>query len=378
MIPYGKQSIDESDIDAVVDVLRSNYLTQGPKVKEFEDALANYCGAKYSVVVSNGTAALHTAFVAAGLKPGDEFITSAMTFVATVNAGIWLGAKPVFVDIDSTTGNIDATKIVARITEKTKAIVPIDYTGRPAEMKKIYEIAKKNNLIVIEDAAQSLGGSLKGKKVGTLADLTTLSFHAVKNITTGEGGAILTDKKEYYDIMTRFRTHGVRNSNFVYEKPGDWYFEMSELGLNYRLTDIQAAFGVSQIKRLNSFLEQRREIALRYDQAFKDVSNVVTPTKDTDEVKSAWHLYVLRLEGDLVVKKREIFEKLREKGIWVQVHHIPVHLHPYYRSHFGEISLPETERWYESVISLPIYPDLTEDDQNYVIDTIKKLVLSDQ
>lgn len=377
MIPYGKQSISDDDIAAVASALRSPYLTQGPRVKEFEEALAAYCGARYAVVVNSGTSALHAAYAAAGLGSGDEFITTAMTFVATANAGLWQGARPVFVDIDPRTGNIDAQKIEEKITAKTKAIVPVDYTGRPADLESISALARDHNLIVIEDAAQSLGGSLSGKRAGSLADLTTLSFHPVKLITTGEGGAVLTDNETYYKTLKRFITHGVRYDDFIGTKPGDWYFEMTNLGLNYRLTDVQCALGVSQLKKLDGFLAKRRALAAHYDAAFVEVKEIITPSRDDARTQSAWHLYAIRLRADLAPRKRQIFSALREKGVGVQVHHVPVHMHPYYRTHgYANISLPETERWYDAVMSLPLYPDLTADDQQYVIEAVKKLVIS--
>lgn len=375
MIPYGRQSIADDDIAAVVGALRSPYLTQGPRVQEFEAALAAYCGARYAVVVNSGTSALHAAYAAAGFGPGDEFITTAMTFVATANAGLWQGARPVFVDIDPRTGNIDPQKIEEKITVKTKAIAPVDYTGRPADLDAINAIAKKHNLIVIEDGAQSLGGALNGRRVGSLADLTTLSFHPVKLITTGEGGAILTNNEAYYKNLKRFITHGVRYQDFIMTKPGDWYFEMTDLGLNYRLTDFQCALGLSQLKKLDKFLARRRALAASYKAAFAGLPDIITPPPDDANVQSAWHLYAIRLGARLVSKKAEIFSRLRAQGIGAQVHHVPVHMHPYYRTHgYANISLPETEKWYDAVMSLPLYPDLSEPDQQYVIEAVKSAV----
>lgn len=375
MIPYGRHSINEDDIAEVDKVLRSDWLTQGEKVGQFEKELADYCGAKYAVAVANGTAAIHTAFFAAGLARGAEFITSPMTFVATSNVGLWQGAKPVFVDIDESTGNIDVDKIEEKITKNTKAIVPIDYTGRPVELAKIKAIARKHNLIVIEDACQALGAQYADKKIGSVSDLTVFSFHPVKSITTGEGGAILTDNEDYYKKMKIFITHGIVKNNFVNEPPGSWYFEMQELGQNYRLTDIQCALGISQIKRLDQFIEKRRMIAARYDIAFKDWPKIQIPANDDETHKSSWHLYVIRLKNELAKKRNEIFNKMREAGVGVQVHHIPVYLHPYYQKlGYKKGICPKTEIWYESALSLPIYPDLKEAEQDYVISKLKLIV----
>lgn len=374
MIPYGHQSIDEEDIQAVVDVLRSDFLTQGPKVEEFEKKLADYCGAQYAVVVSNGTTALHAAYVAIGLKPGDEVITSPITFPATTNAALWQGAKPVFVDIEEGTGNINADLIEAKITAKTRAIAPINYTGRPVNLEKISALAKKYDLVVVEDACQALGASYHGKKIGSLSDLTVFSFHPVKTIATGEGGAILTNNKDYYDIMKKFVTHGITKHNFVNSSPGDWYFEMQMLGMNYRLTDIQAALGISQLKKITSFLEKRKALVARYTKELSSIPGLILPPDDSKAEQSAWHLYVIRLRDSS--KRSEIFAKLRAAGVGVNVHHIPVHLHPYYRElGFGPGLCPLAESWYESIISLPLFPDLSFTDQDYVIKQLRELVV---
>ncbi len=374
MIPYGRQHIDEDDIQAVIDVLRSDRLTQGPAVIAFEQALADYCGAKYAVVMSNGTAALHAAYIAAGISKGDEFITSPLTFVATVTAGVFEGAVPVFVDIDEETGNIDAQEIEKKITKKTKAIVPIHYTGRPANLDAIISIAKKYNIPVVADACQALGASYNGKKIGNISDLATFSFHPVKSITTGEGGAVLTNNKKYYDTMKRFITHGVEKENFEYQKPGDWYFEMQTKGYNYRLTDIQAALGNSQLKKLDIFIEKRRKLAIRYHEVLKDIKHIILPPQDTKEIQSAWHLYVVRLSPNLVQHKPEIFAELIKRGIGVQVHHVPVHMHPFYhkRGHKNG-DFPKVEKWYNAAISLPLFPDLTESEQDKVVENLKNI-----
>lgn len=368
MIPYGHQFIDNDDIQAVVDVLRSDCLTQGPKIDEFEKKLATYCGAKYAVVVNNGTAALHTAYAAAGLKPGDEFITSPLTFPATSNAGLWQGAKPVFVDIEAETGNINVDLIEEKINSKSKVIVPIDFSGRPVNLNKVREIAKKYKLIIIEDACQALGATYKNKKIGSISDLTVFSFHPVKTITTGEGGAVLTNNEEYYKIMKKFITHGITKINFVNDSPGDWYFEMQLLGVNYRLTDLQCALGISQLKKVDKFVGQRKEIAKRYNNAFKDLDMIELPIIDDVEVQSAWHLYVIRLKDFLIPHRAEIVKELKASGIGVQIHHIPTHTHPYYQKLGYKIgSVPVAEKFYQKIISLPLYPGLKMEDQDLVV-----------
>jgi perosamine synthetase len=376
MIPYGRQSISDEDIQAVVETLRSDYLTQGPRVEQFEKKLAEYCGASYAVVVSSGTAALHAAYAAVGLSDGDEVITSPMTFAATANPVLWQGAKPVFVDIENETGNIDVSLIEEKITSKTKAIAPIDYTGRPVDLDGILQIAKKHNLFVIEDACHAIGASYKNKKIGSISDLAVFSFHPVKNITTGEGGAILTNSEELYKKMKSFVVHGIHRTDFVKDSPGAWYHEMQELGMNYRLTDIQAALGISQLKRLDIFLQKRVHLVERYNEAFKDIEQLILPLLDTTDIKSAWHLYVIRLKGVLVQKRADIFAFLREKGIWVQVHYIPVYYHPYYESLGYDKGLcPNAEAFYEASISIPLFPDLTESEQDVVIKIIKEAIV---
>lgn len=375
MIPYGRQCVEADDIAAVVKVLESDWLTQGPMVEEFERALADYCGVKFAVVTSNGTTALHTAYAAMGLASGDEIITSPITFPATTNAALWQSAHPVFVDVDASTGNIDVNKIRAKITSRTKALAPIDYTGRPAALNEINQLAKEFNLIVVEDACQALGARYHGKAIGSLSDLSVFSFHPVKSITTGEGGAVLTNNEDYYKKMKRFITHGVAKTDFINPSPGPWYFEMQMLGNNYRLTDIQCALGLSQLKKLDHFITLRRSIAERYHEAFKTVPQLIVPSLDSPEIQSAWHLYALRLAPELVHRRSEIFTSLRAKGIGVQVHHIPVHLHPYYQKlGYQKGQYPNAEAFYNAEISLPIYPTLVADDQAYVIKTVKESI----
>ncbi len=375
MIPYGRQTIGRDDVDAVLETLTSDYLTQGPKVEAFENALAEYCGVKYAVAVANGTAALHTAYNAINLSPGDEAITTPMTFAATSNTAIWQGARPVFVDIKKDSGNIDETLVESAITKKTKAIVSVDYTGRSVEYDAIRNIARHHNLNFISDAAHSLGGVYKEKKVGSLADLTTCSFHPVKGITTGEGGAILTDNRDLYAKMKRFASHGIDKKVEDGRIHGSWYYEMNTLGLNYRLSDIHAALGLSQLKKIDSFIEKRAALASRYEELLGGVAEIILPPKDTRSSVSAWHLYVIRLKDGGSKKRLTLFESLRAKGIWVQVHYIPVYYHPYYRENGYNVGLcPIAESWYNSIISLPLYPTLKKTDQDIVVDTLKSLL----
>lgn len=375
MIPYGHQSISSGDVEEMVKILQSDWLTQGPKIEEFEKKIADYCGAKYAVVMNSGTAALHAAYFAADFKQGDEFITSAMTFVATSNAGLWQGARPIFVDIDQETGNIDSDKIEAAITSRTRAIVPIDYAGRPADFKKIKTIAEKYNLLVIEDGCHALGASYFGTKIGNVSDMTIFSFHPVKGITTGEGGAVLTNNEAWYKKMKMFITHGITKNDFINNSTGAWYFEMQGLGQNYRLTDFQCALGISQLKRLDSLIEKRHAIMRRYNEGLKNIPTLTLPPEDSADVFSAWHLYVVNLKSVFANKRAEVFAKLREANIGVQVHYIPVYMHPYYRRNgYANTSLPITEQFYNTCLSLPIFPDLSEFDQAEVISTLKLII----
>lgn len=375
MIPYGRQSINDDDIREVVKVLRSDWLTQGPKVGEFEKALAEHCGAKYAVVASSGTAAMQAAYYAIGLKEGDEFITTPLTFPATANAGIWQGGRPVFVDVSTETGNIDADEITEKITSRTRAVVPVDYAGRPVDLEKINFIAQKNNLVVIEDACQALGAVYQGRKIGSWSDLTVFSFHPVKSITTGEGGAILTDNEEYFGRLKKFVNHGVARDHFINNPQGEWYFEVQDLGQNYRLTDIQCALGLSQLRRIEEFVAKRKFLACRYSDALAEIQGLATPPMETGESRSAWHLYIVRLLAGGLARRKEIFDSLRKKGIGVQVHHIPVYLHPFYQKLGYQRGIcPKAEKFYDSIISLPLYPDITTQEQYYIIKMVKEVL----
>jgi len=372
IIPYGHQWIDKKDIKEVVKVLRGDWITQGPNVERFERAVAKYCRVKYAVAVSSGTAALHAAYTAAGIKTGDEVITTPLTFAATANCIVFCGGKPVFVDIQKDTLNIDPKKIEEKITKKTKAIAVVDFAGHPCDHDEIKKIAKKHKLLIIEDAAHSLGSKYKDKRIGSLADMTILSFHPVKIITTGEGGMVLTNNKDFYEKLKIFRHHG------TIKKPqkGGWYYEIEKPGYNYRLTDFQCVLGLSQLKKIDKFIKKRREILRRYNKAFKGINEIIAPT-ERDYVKSAWHIYPIQLNlGKLKVSRKKIFEELQKKGIGVQVHYIPLHLQPFYKKKFNykKEDFPTAEKYYERAITLPLFPKMINKEINKVIQIIKKLI----
>ena len=371
-IPYGRQSINEQDIEAVVNVLKSDYLTTGPKIAEFERKVADYTGAKYAVAIANGTAALHAACYAARIGEGDEVITTPITFAASSNCVLYCGGTPVFADINPETYNISPEDIERKITPKTKAIIAVHFTGQPCEMEQIHAIAHKYNLTVIEDGAHALGAEYQEKRVGTLSDMTTFSFHPVKHITTGEGGMILTDNPELYQRLKLFRTHGItREEELLTKNDRPWYYEQLDLGYNYRITDIQCALGVSQMDRLPEFLEKRKQIAKRYNEAFAANEQIQLPYQK-EGCDNAWHLYVIRIKNG---KRKEVFEKLRAAGIGVNVHYIPVYQHPYYRTHgYAEVTCPNAEEYYKECISLSMYPDLKEEEQEYVIKKVLEYV----
>lgn len=369
-ISYGCQSIDEEDIQGVIDTLRSPFLTQGPKVGEFERVVAEYVGAKYAVAFCNGTAALHGACYAAGIGEGDEVITSPITFAASANCIRYVGGTVVFADIDAVTYNIAPKQIRAKITEKTKAIIPVDFTGQPADVDEIMAIAKEHNLVVIEDGAHALGAEYKGRKVGIKADMTMFSFHPVKPITTAEGGVIVTNNKEYYKKLRKFRSHGIEQTSYAKEQ-GDWYYEMTELGYNYRMTDLQAALGLSQMKKLDQFIEGRREVAELYTEKLKIMEGVITPQL-LENTASGWHFYMIQLEKG---NRKQIFEKMRAANIGVHVHYIPVYWHPYYQQLGYEKGLcPEAESWYEKALTLPIHPQISNEEIMFVIDKLNSFV----
>jgi perosamine synthetase len=376
LLPYGRQSIGEEDIQAVVDVLRSDWLTTGPKVAEFEEAFASWVGAKHAVSFSSGTAALHGAAFAAGLKAGDEAITTPMTFAATANCVLYQDATPIFADVSVDTLNVDPEKVAERITPRTRAVLPVDYAGHPADLDAIHELATKHGLVVIEDASHALGAEHKGRRVGRVADMTVFSFHPVKHLATGEGGMVTTDRADFAETLRRFRNHGISSDARQRQRQGQWHYEMVLLGFNYRLTDMACALGLSQLKKLEGNLSRRREIAARYEDAFRDLEAVLTPVVRAD-VNPAWHLYPIRLNLEkLSADRGHIFLALRAENIGVNVHYIPVHLHPYYRDRFGDRTgeYPIAEDAYGRLISVPMFQGMGDGDVEDVIRAAKKVI----
>jgi UDP-4-amino-4,6-dideoxy-N-acetyl-beta-L-altrosamine transaminase len=361
-IPYGHQSINDDDINAVTRTLRSDWLTQGPRVKGFEEALTKSTGARYAVAVTNGTAALHLAYLAAGLGNGDEVITTPNTFVATSNMLLAVGAKPVFCDIRPDTYNIDESQIEKLITKKTKAIVPVHFAGHPVELTKIYAIAKKHHLFVIEDACHALGATYGDQQIGAKGDMAVFSFHPVKTITTGEGGAIVTNNKKFYERLLMLRSHGITK-----DKKG--FNIMTELGYNYRLPDLNAALGESQLTRLSEFGTKRKMVVSWYKEALKDIGGIILPT-ETDGAESARHLYVIRTKSPR--HRLPLYRHLQKGGIGVNFHYPAVYSHPYYRTHgYAKLSLPMMEEYHQTAITIPLYADLPHADVKYIAKTIK-------
>ena len=376
LLPYGRQAVDESDIEAVVDVLRSSWLTTGPKVGEFEETFAAYVGAGHAVSFSSGTAALHAAAFVAGLKPGDEAITTPLTFAATANCVLYQGATPVFADVSADTLNIDPEQVEKRLTARTRAILPVDYAGHPADLDVIREIARRKGLIVIEDACHALGAEYRGSRVGCLTDMTVFSFHPVKHITTGEGGMVTTSDSNLAETLRRFRNHGISSDARQRQSAGQWHYEMVLLGFNYRLADIVCALGIQQLKKLEPNLSRRREIAAMYDAEFRHLPGVIPPVVKP-EINPAWHLYPIRLDLEKLSADREqIFRALRAENIGVNVHYIPVHLHPYYRDRFGYRGgeFPIAEEAYSRLISLPMFHSMNDQDVADVIHAVKKVL----
>jgi perosamine synthetase len=388
-LPYGRHHLDEDDISAVVDVLRHGWLTQGPKIGEFEAAIAARVGAKYAVAVSSGTAALHIACMAAGLGKDDKVVTSPNTFVASANCAVYVGATPQFSDIDPETLNLDPEKLARRCADlkQVKAIIPVHFAGLPCNMPAIRKIADQHGSVVIEDAAHALGATYDdGRPVGCCAhsDMTVFSFHPVKIIATAEGGMVTTNNEALYQDLLRLRSHGINKGNDPYLNTehaytdgvvNPWYYEMREVGFNYRITDVQCALGISQFEKLDRFLQRRRELALRYDGILSEIPHI-TPAQISGRLASAHHLYVVRIDFERTGQSRASFmRELVARDIICQVHYIPVHYHPYYRANgHRNDSFPVAEHYYDQALSLPLYYDLSNEDQDYVAAQIKGLL----
>lgn len=374
-IPYAKHYIDQDDIDAVVKALQADYIATGPGMEEFEKAFAEYVGAKYAVVLSSGTAALHACCYAAQIQAGDEVITTPMTFVSTASSVLLCRGTAVFADIDEKTYNIDPDDIERKISANTKAIIPVHYTGQPCEMERISEIAKKYGLYVIEDAAHAHGAEYNGNHIGACrySDLTAFSFHPSKVMTTCEGGMVTTNSEELYQRIKMFRAYcSTKDPKLLINKEeGPWHYEVQGLGYNYRLSDVMCALGKSQLKKLDSFVACRRKIAQRYNQQLQDLNNIILPYQATG-CNSSWHLYVIQVEHG---RRQEIYTKMREKNIGVDVHYLPVYKHPYFQENgYRDVCCPVAEALYAGVLSIPIYYGLMEEQQDYVVETLRELI----
>ena len=373
---YGHQYIDDDDIKAVVDVMKSDYLTCGPKIAELEQKLCRVTGAKYAVVCSNGTAALHIAALAAGVQPGDEVITTPITFAASANCALYCGARPVFADINEETYNIDPACVEALTTKKTKAVVAVDYTGQSVELDRLLAHCHKNNIVLIEDGAHVIGTRYNGKFNGSIADMTTLSFHPVKTVTCGEGGAVLTNSETFYKKLLLYRSHGITRdeAQMEHEPDGSWYYEQIALGYNYRMTDMQAALFISQLDKLPAFSKRRKEIVKAYNEAFSKLPQLVVQ-KEIPESDTTRHLYILRLNPDrLTIGRKEFFDALAAENICCNVHYIPTYYFPYYEKlgyHRG--LCPKAEKLYEEIISLPLYYAMSDQDVQDVIEAVTKI-----
>ncbi|HEX2188377.1 MAG TPA: UDP-4-amino-4,6-dideoxy-N-acetyl-beta-L-altrosamine transaminase [Longimicrobiaceae bacterium] len=375
VLPYGRQWLDDDDVEAVVRALRSDWLTTGPLVPEFERAFAESAGAAEAVAVSNGTAALHAAMHALGIGPGDEVIVPAMTFAASSNCVVYQGGTPVFADVDPGTLLVDPASVEARITPRTRAVVAVDYAGQPCDYKALRALAERHGLALVDDASHSVGGSDRGRPVGSLADLSTFSFHPVKHLTTGEGGMVATDDAELARRMRVFRNHGITSDHRQRAEQGGFFYEMVELGYNYRITDFQCALGLSQLRKLPAFVRRRQEIAARYDAALAAVP-AVRPLAVRPGVSHAYHLYTVLLDtGRLSADRAAVFAALRAEGIGVNVHYIPVHLHPFYRERFGTGpgTCPVAEDAYERLVTLPMFPQMTDGDADDVVAAVVKV-----
>lgn len=380
MIYYGRQSINGQDIKAVEEVLLSDFLTQGPSIERFERCVAEYCGAKYAVAVTNATSALHIACKAVGLSHGDTLWTSPITFVASANCGRYCGAKVNFVDIDDATYNMSVDELEKKLAtgDSPKIVVPVHLCGQSCDMERIHTLAQKYGFMVIEDASHALGATYKDTRVGSCrySDMTVFSFHPVKIVTTGEGGMVLTNNKKLYEKLVLYRSHGITRdaSKMTKESDGPWYYQQIELGYNYRMTDIQAALGYSQMERLDTFVARRRQLAQRYDELLADLP--IQIPKQSADTNSSWHIYVARLDKTRISKSKvEIFEEMKKCGVTLNLHYIPVHLQPYYQSlGFKQGDFPVSERYYEEAFTLPIYYELTDEQQDQVVRALREVL----
>lgn len=374
LLPYGRQVIDADDEQAVLAALRSDYLTTGPRVEAFEEAFAASVGARHAVAFCNGTAALHGAAHVAGFAPGDEGITTPLTFVATANCVRYAGGTPVLVDIRPDTLTIDVAAVARAVTPRTRAILPVDYAGAPADLDECLALARNHGLVVIEDAAHSLGATYRGRAVGTIADLTMFSLHPVKHVTTGEGGMVTTSDDDLAARLKRFRNHGIDADARMRAARGSWFYDVVETGMNYRLTDVQCALGLSQLKKLPAWLARRRAIAAAYSCRLANVSEVETPFVPADR-ESAWHIYPLRLRVDrLRADRAQIFAALRAENIGVNVHYVPVHLHTAYEGPAARGRFPNAEDAYDRLVTLPLWPGMTDHDVDDVVEAVTRVV----
>jgi len=374
-LPYGKQSIDDEDITEVVKVLRSDWITTGPKVAEFEEKICEYLGVKYGVAVNSGTSALDIAVASLGIEKGCEVITTPFTFMATANCTVYNGLKPVFADIKRDTYNINPEEIKKKITSKTKAIIYVDYAGQPCDIDEIKEIATNHNLYLIEDACHAIGAEYHGKKIGNFADLTIFSFHPVKHITTGEGGMVVTNNEELYGKLRSLRNHGMdKDAASRFGKDAPYAYDMKMLGRNYRITDIQCALGTSQLKKLNGFIKRRQEIVKIYNEVFGGIDEITTPYAKPD-VNHVWHIYTILL--DKKINRDKFFNSMKSKGIGVNVHYIPTYKFGYYKKNFGfnDKNFPVTEEIFSRIITLPLFPLMSNEDAYDVVNAVKNTIM---
>ena len=376
-LPYGKQNLDNKEIEEVIDTLKSDWITTGPKMKLFEDKFKKYIGSEFAVAVNSGTAALHVSTSSINIQPGDEVITTPLTFVASANCVVYRGGTPVLADIKKNTYNIDPSEIKKKITSRTKAIIPVHFAGQPCDMDEICEIAEENDLYVIEDAAHAIDAEYKGRKIGNISDLTIFSFHPVKNITTAEGGMVTTNDSELNEKLLMFRTHGITKDAIKrFGKSGDFYYDMQYLGFRYNLSELHSALGVQQLDKLESFQKRRREVVKIYNKELGQIEEITIPYVKND-VKHSWHLYVIQLNLEkLSVDRDQIFKALRAENIGVNVHYIPVHYHSFYQNKFGlkQGMLPNVEWLYPRLITIPLFSKISDEDVYDVIGALKKVI----